>query len=98
MTAVSETFSSIHVSWEPVPEEARNGIIIQYQVEIWKWQYGDHYHNNFNTSNLTIQITGLEMLVVYGITVRAFTRIGPGPENDGIHITTKETGINGNTY
>ena len=92
--AVSETFSSIKVSWEPVPEEDQDGIIIQYQVEIEKWENG-----NVNTSNRTIQVTGLEMFVEYRVRVRAFTRIGPGPFSDPrIHITTKETGINGNEY
>ena len=90
VSAVSETFDSIKVTWRPVPEEKRDGIIILYQVKVSSDSHLDKFHN---TSNLTIEIHGLEMLKMYTVVVQAFTRIGPGRFSDPRELETKEEGI-----
>ncbi|KAJ7378569.1 hypothetical protein OS493_022557 [Desmophyllum pertusum] len=74
--AVSNTFSSIHVSWDPVPEKQRHGIIIRYEVDVYG--YENRYQNVTSTENHTAEIRGLEMFVLYRIYVRAYTRVGYG--------------------
>ena len=89
VSAVSETFDSINVTWRPVPEEKRDGIIILYQVNITD---GSFTKSN-TTSKLTIEIQGLEMFEMYSVRVRAFTRIGEGPFSNPTKLKTKEEGI-----
>ena len=89
VSAVSETFDSINVTWREVPEEKRDGIIILYEVNI---THGSFSKSN-KTSDLTIEIQGLEMFKMYWVTVRAFTRIGPGPFSNSTKLKTKEEGI-----
>ena len=90
VSAVSETFDSINVTWTQVPEDKRDGIIILYQVIVFSDSPFDKFHN---TSNLTIEIHGLEMFKMYSVEVQAFTRIGPGPLSDSTKLKTKEEGI-----
>ena len=92
VSAVSETFDSIKVTWRPVPEEKRDGIIILYQVKVSSDSPFDKFQFH-NTSNLTIEIHGLEMLTMYKVVVQAFTRIGPGRFSDHRELETKEEGI-----
>ena len=94
VTAVSNTFSSIEVSWEPVPEAKQNGNITEYEVSVWTI-VGGQWKSKLNifTGNLKAVIQNLTMLVKYRIAVRAYTRKGPGnyshpPET----LMTLETG------
>ena len=89
VSASSETFDSINVTWREVPEEKRDGIIILYEVNITDGSFS----KSNKTSNLTIEIQGLEMFKMYSVTVGAFTRIGPGPFSDPTELETKEEGI-----
>lgn len=88
--AVSNTFSSIHVSWDPVPEKQRNGIIIRYEVDVYG--YENRYQNVTSTENLTAEIPGLEMFVRYRIYVKAYTRVGPSKNSYPKRLKTLETG------
>ena len=96
VTAVSKTFSSIDVSWEPVPKAKQNGIITKYEVEVRKevnvsgvWDY----HANISTENLSVVVQNLTMFVKYGIAVRAYTSKGPGNHSDPPKtLMTLETG------
>ena len=45
-----------------------------------------------NTTDLSVNITGLEEDVRYNITVRAYTSVGPGPHSDPVSETTLEDG------
>ena len=87
VTAVSNTFSSIHVSWDPVPLEQRHGIITEYEVIL----YG--LSGLTSTENLTVEIPDLEMFVEYRMSVRAYTRKGPSPYSyPQVKRMTLETG------
>ena len=93
VTAVSKTFSSIDVSWEPVPKAKQNGNITKYEVEVWKEVSGVRdYHANISTENLSVVVQNLTMFVKYGIAVRAYTRKGPGPLSNTTSLMTLETG------
>ena len=89
VSAVTETFDSINVTWRQVPEEKRDGKIILYQVRV----FSDSSYKFHNTSDRAIKIHGLEMFKMYSVQVRAFTRIGPGPLSDSTELKTKEEGI-----
>ena len=91
VSAVSETFDSINVTWREVPEEKRDGIIILYQVMVFS--NSSYKFHNTTESNRAIKIHGLEMFKMYEVEVRAFTRIGPGPFSDSRELKTKEEGI-----
>ena len=93
VTAVSNTFSSIDVSWKPVPKEKQNGYITKYEVEVRKKVSGEwDYHANISTLNLSVVVQNLTMFVKYGIAVRAYTRKGPGNNSKPIKLMTLETG------
>ena len=93
VTAISNTFSSIDVSWKPVPKEKQNGYITNYEVGVWKVVSGkwkvDHV---ISTENLNVVVQNLTMFVKYWIAVRAYTRKGPGNNSKPIKLMTLETG------
>lgn len=93
VTAVSNTFSTISVSWEPVPEEKRDGKIIIYEVKVMKNVNGSwEIQTRSFTPNRTAVIQNLTMFVTYSVQVRAGTRIGLGNYSDPIYLMTLETG------
>ena len=100
VTAVSKTFSSIHVSWDPVPEDKRHGIITKYHVHVLRMKdpalptpKPQPTPKHIYTENHTTEIRDLEMFVLYRIDVRAYTRIGYGDYSDPpIMLKTLETG------
>ena len=93
VTAVSNTFSSIDVSWKPVPMAKQNGNITKYEVAVRKNVSGGwKNHTNIFTKNLSVVVQNLTMLVKYEIAVRAYTRKGPGPFSEPKMLMTLETG------
>ena len=94
VTAVSKTFSSIDVSWEPVPKAKQNGNITKYEVDVWKNVSGVRENQTIvRTENVSVVVQNLTMLVEYWIAVRAHTRKGPGPySKPPVKRMTLETG------
>ncbi len=45
-----------------------------------------------NTTNMFVTLTGLQEYVVYNISVRAYTRVGPGPYSVEVVRRTLEDG------
>ena len=90
-TAISST--DIVVTWNEIPGLDRNGIIINYEVQIESLDFpADIMTNILTTTNLSILVTGLEEYVNYGISVRAYTSVGPGPYSDPVTERTLEGG------
>ena len=95
MQALTRSSTAILVTWDPVPEIDRNGIITQYEVE-----FNQSTFNEISTSNLTItngprlmlELDGLEEYVDYSVRVRAYTSVGPGPFNVAVVNRTLEDG------
>lgn len=76
-TAISLSFNSINVSWKPVPEEHRRGIIIEYQVKV-QGNNGSQLLKFGGSKNSGV-IRNLSMFVDYKLCLLALTRIGGGP-------------------
>ena len=74
--------TAILVTWDPVPEMSRNGIITQYEVEVNQSTFDEIPSTRLTTTNgsvLMVELGGLEEYVEYTIRVRAYTSEGPGP-------------------
>ena len=83
-TAISLSFNSINVSWEPVPEVHRRGIIIGYEVKVQNNTAKQSL--SFSVSENSGVIRDLQMFVDYKLCVRALTRIGAGPYSEPLKI------------
>ena len=82
------------VTWENVLAIDRNGIIIQFEVQISQSTFTENSQRIMTTNGSVFMLewNGLEEFVEYNITIRAFTSIGPGPFSTVIMNTTFEDG------
>ena len=78
MSAIVISDSVVMVTWEEVPEQDRNGVIIVYEVLLLS-PAGDADVSITNTTDLTVNVTGLEGDILYNVTVSAYTSVGHGP-------------------
>ena len=93
--ALTSSSTAIMVTWEPVPEIDRNGIITQYEVEFNQSTFNEISTSNLTTTNgpqLMVELEGLEQYVEYTIRVRASTSVGPGPFSVAVMNRTLEDG------
>ena len=80
--ALTVSSTAILVTWDPVPEISRNGIITQYEIEVNQSTFDEIPSTRLTTTNgsvLMVELRGLEEYVEYTIRVRAYTSEGPGP-------------------
>lgn len=93
-TSVVHNSTTISISWEAVPEQYRNGIIIGYNVSIVESDgYLDTECMYLNSSGaLHLTIDGLEKYTEYNITVSAKTSKGVSDESLVIHVQTAQDG------
>ena len=84
--------TEIAMSWNEVIPIDQNGIIIMYEVDYQPAQLfnGPMTVDVMNTTNTNILLTNLQESVQYNITVRAYTRIGPGPFSNHVLSFTQE--------
>ncbi len=89
---MSHSPSEIQVTWTTLPEIDRNGVITQY--EVFYISTFDFVNGSItaNRDTFSVNITGLEEFVVYNVTMRAYTSVGPGPFSD---IRMEQTGSAG---
>ena len=72
--AVNESSTSIVVSWEPVPERHRHGVIRNYAVDVAECDDGAGIPTKtFNTTDFQITIDGLKKFTCYQVKVKAGT-------------------------
>lgn len=87
--------SEIMVTWDEVPQIDQNGIITTYEV-LYEPQeiQGEEIMSPVmvNTTNLSIILIDLEPVVIYNISARAYTSVGPGPFSEEI---TRRTLVDG---
>ena len=78
--------TSINVTWEDIPPIRRNGIITAYEVlyEPLETFGGFIGSERVNTTHHYFVLVGLQEYVDYNISVRAYTRVGPGPYSQAI--------------
>ena len=82
------------MTWEEVLAIDRNGIIVNYEVQLEPLQFtGELETEAINTPSLSASISGLEEYVEYNISVRAYTSVGPGPYSDPVTERTSEDGM-----
>ena len=88
------SFTTIMVTWEKILAISQNGIIVNYEVRVEPLQFtGELETQTINTTDLSVNVTGLEENVEYIISVRAYTSVGPGPYSDPVTERTSEDGI-----
>ena len=94
MTASVLSSTEIQVNWTEIPEIEQNGIIIEYEVMYEpQMTFNDMLTTTaVNTTNMFVTLTGLQEYVVYNISVRAYTNVGPGPFSVEIDRETLEDG------
>ena len=93
ITSISST--TIHVSWDPVPEIHQNGIITGYDVTYNQSTFLQLFPPmtmRVSADGDSVTLTGLEEYMVYSIRVRAYTSIGAGPYSPLHNIRTPEDG------
>ncbi|KAI5693336.1 hypothetical protein M8J75_013991 [Diaphorina citri] len=88
----SVTSTTLKITWETVPNEARNGIIqgykvVYYPAEDW---YESLESDTKVTSSLSASLQGLGKFTNYSIQVMAFTQAGDGTLSDVIFCRTLE--------
>ncbi len=81
--------TSILLSWEPLPVDDRNGVILGYNVT---YMSSDNDLVDNTTIDTMINITDLLVYTNYTISVAAYTSIGSGPF-DSIVVITDSSGI-----
>ena len=81
VNAIPLSSTTIMVTWNIVPPIHQNGPIIVYEVMYAPMQTfdGQIMTRTTNTSTVSLTFTKLQEYVVYSISVRAYTIIGPGP-------------------
>jgi len=87
--------TTILVTWDPVPDIERNGIITHYEVEFNQSTFNEISTSNLITTNdsqLMVELEGLEEYVQYSIRVRAYTSEGSGPFSLAVMNRTLEDG------
>ena len=92
VTAMALTSTEILVTWEEVPAIDENGVVTMYEVEFVPLETfdGQIATNSVIISDLNATLTDLEEYVVYNISVRAYTSVGPGPYSDPVTLRTLE--------
>ena len=80
---------SIFLSWDPLPLEDQNGIILGYLINITDISREDTLQFSSDTHNLTIE--SLRPHTTYTCLVAAYTSIGMGPFSAEISVQTLET-------
>jgi len=92
---LTNTSTTILVTWDLVSEIDRNGIITQYEVEFNQSTCNEISTSNLTTTNgpqLMVELEGLEEYVQYTVRVRAYTSVGPGPFSATVVNRTLEDG------
>ena len=95
MQALTSSSTAILVTWDPVPEIDRNGIITQYEVEFNQSTFNEISASNLTTTNgsqLNVELEGLEEYVEYSVRVRAYSRVCSGPFSVAVTNGTLEDG------
>lgn len=80
LRAHNTSSTSLFVTWEFLPNDRVNGILLGYKLLYKKYGPTNVSEQNATTTmNFTV-LTGLEKFTIYDVKVLAFTRVGDGPE------------------
>lgn len=94
MTAFNTSSTSINVTWDPVPDDHTNGIIIGYRVFYKKADepMDDFSNLTVNSSGFAVEINNVEFFTKYVLQVLAFTMVGDGNISEPLFCMTDEDG------
>ena len=90
ITETNKTSTSITLSWDAVPTQHHRGIIIGYLVKVV--EHGGGNEEQHNTTNRTLNISGLKKFTFYNITVSARTSKGISNASTVFRVQTAEDG------
>ncbi|XP_022810231.1 receptor-type tyrosine-protein phosphatase F-like [Stylophora pistillata] len=89
-TEVNKT--TFNISWTTLPREQSNGDVILYNVKVELLSRGTRQKRasvsskTVNTTNTFILLSGLLLCSQYQVSVRAYTKIGPGPYSPPVEL------------
>ncbi|XP_069501495.1 neural cell adhesion molecule L1 isoform X2 [Ambystoma mexicanum] len=91
-------WSTIEVTWSPVPKESINGHLLGYKIYYWIERQTENRHKRHTMKHLAIirgdhhraEISGLEPYKPYNLDVRVFNGKGDGPPSEVSSFTTPE--------
>ena len=88
LTAIPVSLVEVMATWSTVTPIDQNGIITMYEVLYWPLpiQNGSRAVRAVNTSELRQKLV-LTQLGSYGVSVRAYTNIGSGPNSESVNFT-----------
>lgn len=95
ITCTSPSSTSILVSWAPPPVEFQNGVITGYSIQ-YSTTEGSKVSKRIDgipPDSSQYLLENLEKWTEYGLTVRAQTEAGDGPESLQLLIRTEEDGM-----
>ncbi|XP_055022954.1 LOW QUALITY PROTEIN: roundabout homolog 1 [Boleophthalmus pectinirostris] len=92
VTESGDNGTTILVSWQPPPEDERNGLVQEYKI--WCLGNESRYHINrtVDGSTLSVLIPGLATGVRYSVEVAASTGAGPGVKSDITYFQLDSSG------
>ncbi|KAL9958573.1 hypothetical protein ACROYT_G035603 [Oculina patagonica] len=91
-TAYNTSSTSINVTWQPIPPDHVNGILLGYHVRYWRH---DKAHDNIsmvtvNSTKLHAELEGLGKYKEYSIQVAGSTVVGLGNFSEPVLVRTEQ--------
>ena len=93
VSAISNSSTSIQVTWSEVPAIDQNGVITHYEVEYNQTTFDVDTTQTVNATTTSALLTRLHEYVTYTIRVRAYTEVGAGPYSAAVTERTQEDGM-----
>ena len=90
VSAKEVNYTTFQITWDAIPKEVANGIIITYQVRpVLKENCTlTQSASTFNTTTTSVVLTGVSMCAEYEVSVRGYTAVGPGPYSRPVVLQT----------
>ncbi|RDD47522.1 Hemicentin-1 [Trichoplax sp. H2] len=96
INAISTSPTSILLTWQPLNNLDRNGVILSYQIRYFhKAQMNSTKSISIHGQLTSFTLTGLRAYTTYFITMKAKTAVGFGPESPILTETTFQDAPNG---
>ncbi|XP_074611771.1 uncharacterized protein LOC141866210 isoform X4 [Acropora palmata] len=84
--------TSYTISWDPLPREKSNGVVLAYEVKYTSVYYRGSPSSSApryqNTTDTMVTLQGLTLCSTYRVLVRAYTSAGAGPFSATLEIVT----------
>ena len=90
VVAVSQTSTSLFVTWNAVSSNQRNGKILGYKVQHTFRSSDGRRTNEVSVAMAGLNLTSLGKNQKYAISVLAFNDCGDGPSSDILYVKTDE--------